>query len=272
MIDSLFRIAPPPVETALTAVDMVISSRIITINCVLILLAVLFALRDWNKSKTPILLLLIIGGAITNLAEPFVDLGGACWHPIIGQDAIFENMARPMPLWLLTAYIAYFGVLPMLIYQAFTKGASSRAMWLWFLIPVIADVILEESLLSQSDHLYVYYGHQPLILHAFPLWWAAGNTIGVYLSGVMMTMFAPLLRGWRLALVPFSTLLCYTAATGFVAWPSTVVINSDYSNMVTQFGGIASFLIAFLVVHGCTLLIAKDSPYNVLRVLAAKTA
>jgi hypothetical protein len=268
MIDPVFRIAPPPVETALTAVDMAISNRIIVINCVLILLAVLFALRDWNRSKSPMLLLLIIGGGITNLAEPFVDLGGACWHPIIGQSAIFENMARPMPLWLLTSYIAYFGVLPMCIYQAFKKGVSTRAMWLWFLVPVIADTVLEESLLSQSDHLYVYYGHQPLILHAFPLWWAAGNTIGVYMSGVLMTLFAPLLRGWKLLLVPFSTLLCYTAATGFVAWPSTVVINSDFSNLVTQLGGIASFLIAFLVVHGCSLLIATDSPYSVRKVFA----
>ena len=263
MIDTTYRIVPPPVDTALTAVDMMISNRIVTINCVIIVVAAIYALRLCAQSKSPIPILLIIGGAITNLAEPFVDLNGACWHPIIGQSAIFENMDRPMPLWLLTSYIAYFGVLPMFIYQAFSKGATTRTMWLWFLIPVIADVVLEESLLSQSDHLYVYYANQPLILHTFPIWWAAGNTIGVYLSGVMMTVFAPQLRGWRLAFVPFCTLLCYAAATGFVAWPSTVVINSEFSNVVTQLGGIASFVIAFVTVHGCTKLIASDSPYNI---------
>jgi hypothetical protein len=147
----------------------------------------------------------------------------------------------------------------MCIYQAFHKGVSTRAMWLWFVIPVIADIILEETLLSQSQHLYVYYANQPLKLHSFPLWWAASNTMGVYLSAVILTLFTPL-RGWWLALVPFSTLLCYAAVSGVVAWPSIVVINSQFSNFTTQLGGIGSFLIAFLVVHGCTRLIASDSP------------
>jgi hypothetical protein len=270
MIDPTFRIIAPPVDTVLTALDAVIATRLIWIDSAIILVALFFALRDWGRSQSPIMFLLLIGGAITNLAEPFVDLAGACWHPIIGQNTIFENMDRPMPLWLLFSYVSYFGVLPMFIYQAFRKGASTRAMWLWFLVPVIADIVLEESLLSQAENLYVYYANQPLKVHTFPLWWAAGNTIGVYLSAVVMTLFAPLLRGWRLALAPFSTLLCYTAASGFVAWPSTVVINSEFSNVVTQLGGIASFLIAFLVVHGCTRLIATDSPYNVRKAITAQ--
>jgi hypothetical protein len=271
MIDPVFRIVPPPVDAALTAVDMVISNRIITINCVIIIAAAIYALRLCKQSGSPIPILLLVGGAFTNLAEPFVDLGGACWHPIIGQDAIFENMDRPMPLWLLTTYIAYFGMLPMLIYHSFSKGATTRTMWMWFLIPVIVDIVLEEALLSQSDHLYLYYANQPLRLHTFPIWWTTSNTIGVFLSGVVMTIFAPLLRGWRLMLVPLCTLLCYVGATGFVAWPSIVVINSEFSNAVTQLGGIASFLIAFLTVHVCALLIASDSPHNVRRAFSRST-
>lgn len=262
MIDPTFRITPPPVDMGLTDLDRVISGRIVAIDYVLILAAVIFALREWRRSKSPVLLLLIVGGALTYLLEPFVDLGGACWHPIIGQSALFENMARPMPVWLLYSYIGYFGLLPMLMYNAFSKGVDARAMWLWFLVPVAADVVLEEGLLSQSNHLYAYYGHQPLMLHVFPLWWAASNTIGVYLSATVMTIFTARLRGWRLLLVPFCTLLCYGAATGSVAWPSIVVINSNFSNLLTQLGGLASFLIAFVVVYGCTQLIAADSRHK----------
>jgi hypothetical protein len=272
MIDPTYRIVPPPVDVALTAVDLAIRDRILIIDCVIILAALLFALREWNRSKSPMLLLLVVGGAFTALAEPFVDLCGACWHPIIGQDGLYENMDRPIPTWLLTSYLAYFGVLPMFIYNAFRKGAGTRTMWLWFLIPVVADIILEESLLSQSDHLYVYYANQPLKLHTFPLWWAASNTIGVYLSAVVMVLFTPLLRGWKLVLVPFSTLLCYTASAGFVAWPATVVINSEFSPVVTQLGGIMTFAIAFLVVHGCTRLIASDSPHDFRKALGARPA
>ena len=69
------------------------------------------------------------------------------------------------------------------------------AMWLWFLIPVIADVLLEESLLSQSDHLYVYYANQPLKLHTFPLWWAQEGwfwskpVLDFWLQGLAFALF-----------------------------------------------------------------------------------
>jgi hypothetical protein len=247
------------VDIGLSAIDMTVAHWMMMITGAIVLAALFYALREWSRSKQPILVLLLIGGAITNLAEPFVDLVGACWHPIIGQNTLFDIMGRPMPVWLLCAYAAYFGVLPMCIYQAFNKGVSTRSMWLWFVIPMIADIILEETLLSQSQHLYVYYANQPLKLHRFPLWWAASNTMGVYLSAVILTLFAPL-RGWRSALVPFSTLLCYAAVSGVVAWPSIVVINSQFSSFTTQLGGITSFLIAFLMAHGCTRLIASDSP------------
>lgn len=209
VIDPVFRIAAPPVDLALTAWDQVLAIRLIIVCGVIITLAVLFTLRQWSRSGSPVLLLLILGGALTNLLEPFVDLAAACWHPIVGQHTLFENMARPMPVWLLFAYVAYFGVLPMIMYHAFSRGISTRAMWLWFLVPVAADIVLEESLMSLSSTLYVYYGNQPLRLHTFPLWWAATNTIGVYLSAVMMTIFVPRLRGWHLVLVPLKAARCY---------------------------------------------------------------
>ena len=53
------------------------------------------------------------------------------------------------------------------------------------------------------------------------------------------------------------------AATGLVAVPSIVVINSDFPSWITQLGGILTYAISALVVHGCTLLIATDSPYRI---------
>jgi hypothetical protein len=258
------------VEAALTSLDNSVAHWLIGICCLATLLALIFALRDWHKSKFPVLVLLIIGGAVTCLAEPFVDLLGACWHPIVGQNTLFELMDRPMPIWLMFAYIAYFGVLMMYLYRAFSSGATIRAMWLWFLVPVIADIVLEEFLMGLSDNLYIYYGNQPLRLHVFPIWWTQPNTMGIYLSAVAMTLLVPHLRGWRMALIPFSTILCYAAAAGVVSFPAVVVINSAFPDWITQLGGIACFLIAMLIVHGCTLLIASDSPYNVREACAPK--
>ncbi len=272
MIDSRFRVAPPPVDMALSPLDVTVSYWLMGICTVFVLIALAFALREWQRCKSPVLLLLVIGGGITNLAEPFVDLVGACWHPIINNPTLFEHMDRPMPVWLVFAYFAYFGALMMCLYHAFSKGTSTKAMWLWFIIPIIADVILEESLLGASNGLYAYYGNQPLRFNVFPAWWAPANTAGIYMSAVLMTLFVPHLRGWKLALVPFSTLLCYAAASGVVSFPAAVVINSEFPNWATQLGGVGCFVIAALIVKGCTLLIASDSPFNVRKAFAPRSA
>lgn len=272
MIDPQFRVHAPPVDMALTPHDDRVGYWLMGICALITLAALRLAVREWKRTGKPILLLMVLGGALANLAEPFVDLLGACWHPIIGQNTLFEYMGRPMPLWLLFPYIAYFGAQAMTAHYVFSRGASTRTMWLWFLIPVTADIILEECLLSLSDGLYTYYGNQPLLFHVFPIWWAAVNTMGIYVSAVVMTVIAPHLHGWRLAFVPFCTVLCYGAMAGLVGFPSVVVINSELPVWVTQLGGIATFALAALVVHACTRVIAVDAPQAVRLQLVPRTA
>jgi len=167
-------------------------------------------------------------------------------------------MGRPIPVWLLPTYTAYFGVQPMIAYMVFSRGTTARVIWLWFLIPMTADLILEESLLGISDELYAYYGSQPLRLHGFPLWWAPLNTAGIFLNAVVMTLLGPRLRGWKLAFVPFSNLLCCGAAAGVVGLPAFMVINSEFPSWVPQLGGLLTFGLAGLVVYLSTRLIAVD--------------
>lgn len=270
MLDPNFRVPPPPVDMALTPLDDRVGFVLMGICTLLVLAGLRFAWGEWRRTGSPILFLIILGGAVTNLAEPFVDLIGACWHPEIGQITLFEHMGRKMPLWLFFPYLAYFGAQAMSLYYVLNKGATTRTMWLWFVIPVIADIVLEECLLSFSDNLYAYYGNQPLRFHVFPMWWSATNTLGIYLSAVVLTLFTPWLKGWRLAFVPFSTILCYTAASGVVGFPSAVVINSDFPFWATQLGGVLTFVIAAVIVHGFALLLATDSPYRVVNLSSSR--
>lgn len=271
MIDSTFRITAPPVEAAVTAHDQFVALVAIGIASLILVVALAVAVRDWKRSGTPIALLLIVAGGVAFFAEPMVDLLGGCWHPAHGQDALFSLIDRPMPLWVLFPYITYFGVSAMFTYLAFVNGVSTRTMWKWFLVPVVCDIAMEESLLTLSDNLYIYYANQPLRLHNFPLWWAAPNTFGIYLSGVIVALTAQHLRGWRLGLVPFSILMCYVASAGIVGFPSFMVINSSAPFWVTQLGGIGSFVMAGMLVHFCTVLCANDSPYNIRQSLLPPT-
>jgi len=270
MIDPRLRLPAPPVDMVVTPHDASVAHFVFITACALVIIPLAYALRDWQRAKSPLLLLILLGGAFTNVMEPVVDILGGCWHPIINQDRLFDIMGHPMPVWLLPTYAAYFGVLPMCMVVSFRKGISSRAMWLWFLVPVIADIILEEGLFGISGgHLYAYYGNQPLRLHVFPIWWAPVNAIGVYISAIALVLSAPHLRGWRLALVPLFTPLLYCGGGALAGFPSYVVINSDFSYLATQLGGVASFLLSGGLAYLGTQLFAADSPLNIRDALRA---
>jgi hypothetical protein len=250
--------------------DAAVAHWVFIIASAAVLLLLLYALRDWQRSKSPILALILLGGALTNVMEPFVDITGGCWHPIIHQDRLFAIMGHPMPVWLLPTYAAYFGVLPMCMVVNFRKGITCRAMWLWFLVPVIADIILEEGLFGISGgNLYAYYGNQPLRVHVFPIWWAPVNAIGVYVSAIALVLAAPHLRGWRLALVPLFTPLLYCGVGALAGFPSYVVINSDFPYLATQLGGVASFVLAGGLAYLGTQLFAADSRWQIRDALGA---
>ena len=250
------------VNIALTATDHAVANGIFWIATIIVTVAVIYALLDWRKNGSPIPLLLIVGGTAANLAEPFVDIAAGCWHPAIGQHTIFELMGRPMPLWLFPTYIASFGVQAMATYVGFRGSVSARAMWLWYLVPIASDIVLEICLLNFSDNLYIYYGNQPLIVAGFPLFWAPINALGVFFPVVVVSLLTPFIRGWKLILVPFFTPLLYAAVMGATGLPSSIAINSNLPNGVVQLAGIVSTLLALAIVHCCIRVVAEDSPYN----------
>jgi len=268
VIDPRLRLPAPPVDMVVTDHDASVAHWVFLSASVLLLIPLLYALRDWKHSKSPVSLLILLGGAITNLLEPMVDVLGACWHPIINQNRLFEIMGHPMPVWLLPTYIAYFGVLTLAMYVSFRKGVSSHTMWLWFVVPVIADIFLEEGLfVASGGHLYAYYGNQPLRLHLFPIWWAPVNAIGVYAAALALALSMPHLRGWQMLLIPFFTPLIYAAAGSLSGFPSFVAINSEFSNLATQLSGVVSFALASGMAYVGIQLFASDSRRQIRDVL-----
>jgi hypothetical protein len=124
---------------------------------------------------------------------------------------------------------------------------------------MLIDVVIEEVMLS--NNLYLYYGHQPLILlWKLPMWWVACNSIGEFIGISFVAIVAPSLRGWKLLLIPLCIPLADLIGYAAVALPSWVAVNAPISGWFTQLAGIATFLLAFLIVHGISLILAKDSP------------
>jgi hypothetical protein len=250
-----FRLPQPPVDAvANVTVDLWATA----IYSTLALCALVYGLLHWRRTGEPIIVLMLIGGALCSTVEPFVNIVGAVWHPMVNQVTAFEIMGRGMPWFIVTGYTFYFGVLGSLNYLAFRKGVSTRQFWLWASVPMLVDVVMEELMLYWD--LYIYYGQQPLILiNKLPLWWVPCNSLGELLAVCLLVKAAPLLRGWRQLLIPLLVPICDAVAYAAISLPSWIVVNTPVPGWLNQLGGLATFALALLALYALAQVVPNDS-------------
>jgi len=254
MIDPRTLLPIPPEDAV---VNSPISNTVAIVFTVIGGLSIIYAIFDWVKTRKPISLLLLTGGALAFFIEPMLDVLGACWHPVIGQQTVFTLMGRQIPLWLFPTYAAYFGIQPLLLYKLWSNGMKSAHIWLAFIVPVIVDIVLEETLMHWN--VYFYYGHQPLILIKFPVWWAAANSAGVLAAALLTLRLVPRLKGMSQLVIPLITPFAYAGVFAVIALPAVNVINSDFPDWSTQLGGCLTVLIGLLIVFVFTRAFASNT-------------
>lgn len=255
--DPTFKLPTPPIDAvANTTVDFWAT----LIYSVLSLIVFVYGLYFWKRTGRPIILLLMLGGALCSAVEPFVNVVGAVWHPQVNQVAVFEIMGRSMPWFLVTGYVFYFGAMGSLTYLMFEKGVSTRMFWVFACVPMVVDVIMEELMLYWD--LYIYYGDQPLILlWKLPLWWVPCNSLGELLGVSAVLLAKPLLQGWRVLLIPLLIPVCDAIAYAAISLPSWIVVNTEgVPFWLNQLGGIATWLLALMVLYVLSQVVPKDSP------------
>jgi len=226
-------------------------------------LTLLASLLDWWRSGQPVALMMFLAGGCAVLHEPLVDLVGGCWH-YANARIVYVAYGRPMPLWLCIAYFFYVGIGLSTVWRVLRRGVAPRQIWLLYAGAMLADCIMEVTLLNLD--IYAYYGHQPLVLAKFPLWWAPVNAGYIVVTAALIYRLDAFLRGWRtVAIIPISLTVAaaFNAAAG---WPAWLVINSDLGPLATQLGGLLTVGIAFVLMNMTVAVIvrepaiAKDSP------------
>ena len=210
-----FNFPPPPLHavvpaTAQTAADIAWGAL-----ALISLAAILWSCR---RTRSPLPLIVLIGGAIAYLNEPIVDTLGLVWHPRIHQERVI-NTFGPLPLWGLFCYLVFFGAATYLFLEVMRRGVSRRAFWAGTAALMVVNLGIEIPLLP--THLYYYYGYHtpPMTVAHLPLYWLFLNVGGPLLAAVVLLAGERFFTGPRMllaALVPMTSYAAYSLAAG---WP-----------------------------------------------------
>lgn len=215
-----------------------------------------------ERRASPVLPLLVLGGAISGLMEPWLDNVVLYRWPPEQDLAAFEAFGRTVPIFVIVGYAWFCGGL--LFFAARALEASPTPRRVWTILGVVAVVDFVAIGLSAWIGVSDFFGDPPMEIARYPLWWAAIDGLDVVLGGTLVLLLAPHLRGAQrlwLVLVPSVAL---GGAAGIVSWPVSIAINSQWSTGAKWACATATIGLGLAAVHA----IAQALP----RLLAASRA
>lgn len=251
MIESALTVAPVPVDMTTPDNAQVITTSILGAVVGLMLLGALYL---WKRTGNPAGVLVLIGGLICSANEPAVDVLGLCYFPEDGWTA-FEAFDREMPVWLVLAYVGFFGGLTYLTVLAIQRGATRRQMWVSIAGLWVINLILELPILA-SD-LYQYYGDQTFEVAGFPLNWLFINSFGSLLAATVIVRLEPFLTGPRKLLLLVIPQVTYMASWA-LAGPHFYLTNSEATEAVRYLGSITSAVITVIAIDYAIRIAVRD--------------
>lgn len=221
---------------------------------VVALVALAAAVRYGARHRTPLYVLVLLGGVIASLNEPIVDIMGGCLHPQTGSWVVFTTYDRPIPAWAVIAYGLYFGAVPLLVLALMRRAANPRTRLLQCVAVIFAANLLIEIPILAGE-VYVYYGVQPFKLFGlFPLHWLFVNGVGVATIAVVLYRFGDRLTGagvlWFLA-IPATAQIAAVA----VALPAFSLYNTDASTGWKWLASATTMLLGAATLHALSKLV-----------------
>jgi hypothetical protein len=200
------------------------------------------------RERTWLWIVLLPAGALCFLMEPIGDLLGATWYPPNSTLVFVEILGRPMPLYLLLTYAAYFPLGFWLCYRVLARGPSTRRMLGLWIAGALVNCAVEITFTQTGAHLY--YGDNPVRIFGLPLYSIIQNGAFPILGGAVLLYARHNLRGvrslWLLLIYPLGFLGFAVAAT----WPMYLALNTQAGPVLTWIAAVAAVTINLLLAAG----------------------
>jgi hypothetical protein len=241
---------PPIPPLVMPATAQACATAIVALVGVLALVAAAVLGR---RHRTPLYLVVLLGGALASFNEPVADLLGGCIHPQQGAWVAFSTFDRPIPVWVVIAYGLFFGAVPLVV-VALMRGGNPRQRFLTAVgVIFAANLLIELPILAAG--MYVYYGEQPFkFLGMFPLYWLFINSAGVATIAVVLLRVGSKLRGanlgWALLLPPAAQIGGY-----LVGMPAFSMFNTDAGSVWKWLGAVGTMLLGAAVLRALSRMV-----------------
>ncbi len=220
-------------------------------------IALVLAVRHIVKGKGPVLLYCLFGGLLAATFEPIVDVLGLVYLKEEGALGTFTVLDRTMPLYICFVYPWYVGGLGYLAYRLFSRGITTRDLFMLWGIDFTINAALESPGIIADT--YGYYGHQPFNFWGWPLWWGFVNPIMPMLAGALIYKLKPHLDNpWKLLAVIPLVPMADGIANGAAAWPMWATLNQEnVPHVFTYAAALATLGLCALVVWMISLAVAR---------------
>ena len=173
-----------------------ITAAVTVLSAALVVVGLVWSLRILRRERDPYPLLLGVGGAIASVLEPFFDVTGAIWHPIVGQWTAFTLFERRIPMFIPLGWCWNVGFGCAVFYRLMFSGRIHTAnYWRWVGVAVGLNVLFEAP--GTALGVYLYYGDQPLPLTSgkYPLPIAVANGVASITVAVAALRLRSVVRG-----------------------------------------------------------------------------
>lgn len=217
----------------------------------LLALFALWTLRESLRMRSPLLLLILLGGTLSCMIEPIVDHVGGVWWPQYGAEHVFRAFNVAIPVWVVAAWGLYVGALATLLYRKMAAGITVKQLWVAYFAIWGFSLLLELPGLHLG--LYRYYADQPFNVLGFPLWWAMTNVSILVIAAAILTGYREFFTGVKMLLVvPLMPMVSAgaEAATGFPMW---LALNTGTGPTGKFAAGLMTLGLSLMVVHMVSL-------------------
>lgn len=192
--------------------------------------------------------MVILSGLLCAPNEPIADIPAKIYHFGPGSWHLYTGFGRPIALWVLTAYIMFFGGLTAVIVMLLRKGARYQQLWLAALGVWVVNLMIEIPL-TGNHGVYKYYGYQPFSIGNFAVMQLVLNCAGVILAAGIIAKASRSFQGVRVLLiapvVPASQI-----ASLAIGLPGYWLLNSSISFAWQWVGVGTSLVIGVFVIDG----------------------